>query len=116
MATSAQKRAVKEMPKREISLEELGQRFAAQNDFVIVIPIETRISDMLEQPDQYKEQPWARVVSVGQGRMIGGVLVPIEAKPGDVVRITKYGEDITLAGVKCQLIHAAEVKIIDRKP
>lgn len=117
MATSAQKRAeLKFKNGLDIQIESLTEQFGALNDFIIVKPLEIPVSDKIQQPDQYKENPWAIVIAVGQGRVLNGVLVPIEVKPGDKVYITKYGEDITLAGVKCQLIHAAEVKIHDRMP
>jgi chaperonin GroES len=99
-------------------LEYLQQNFDALVDYVLVIPIEKPLSEevRLEQSDHFKERPvWGIVAAVGTGRVVNGVLVPIDLHVGDEVMFTKYGEEVELDGHKAQLIHATEVKIRRRK-
>lgn len=97
-------------------LEYLQQNFDALVDFVLVVPIEKPVSDVVQESDHYKEKPtWGIVAAVGSGRVVNGILVPIDVDPGDEVYFTKYGEDVELDGRKAQLIHATEVKIRRRK-
>lgn len=97
-------------------LEYLQQNFDALVDFVLVVPIEKPVSDVVQESDHYKEKPtWGIVAAVGSGRVVNGILVPIDVDPGDEVYFTKYGEDVELDGRKAQLIHASEVKIRRRK-
>ena len=97
-------------------LEYLQQNFDALVDFVLVVPIEKPVSDVVQESDHYKEKPtWGIVAAVGSGRVVNGILVPIDVDPGDEVYFTKYGEDVELDGQKAQLIHASEVKIRRRK-
>jgi co-chaperonin GroES (HSP10) len=89
-----------------------GGRFEALNDFVLVKPIEMPVSETILESDHWKQSPnWAIVIAIGEGRVVNGLLLPIRLEPGDEVYITKYGEDINCDGVKCQLIHASEVKL-----
>ena len=97
-------------------LQYLQENFEALVDFVLVIPIEKPVSEVIQESDHFKDKPtWAIVAAVGTGRVVNGVLIPIDVEPGDEVFITKYGEDVELDGRKAQLIHASEVKIRRRK-
>jgi chaperonin GroES len=56
-----------------------------------------------------------RVVAVGEGRIIGGQLVPIPLSEGDIVLFSKYGaEDITLDSVEYLLLRYDEIKLKER--
>lgn len=56
-----------------------------------------------------------RVVAVGEGRIIGGQLVPIPLDPGDIVLFSKYGaEDITLDNEDFLLLRYDEIKLRER--
>jgi chaperonin GroES len=109
--------AVREIPPKKLKispLEYLHDNFDALVDFILVVPIEKPLSEEvnLEQSDHYKEKPtWGIVAAVGTGRVVNGVLIPIDVEFGDEVYFTKYGEDVELDGRKAQLIHASEVKI-----
>ena len=93
-------------------LQYLQENFDALVDFVLVVPIEKPVSDVVQESDHYKEKPtWGIVAAVGSGRVVNGVLVPIDVDPGDEVYFTKYGEDVELDGRKAQLVHATEVKL-----
>lgn len=110
--------AVKVLPKpaEPSPLAYLQENFDALVDFVLIIPIEKPVSDVVQESDHYKEKPtWGIVAAVGSGRVVNGILVPIDVDPGDEVYFTKYGEDVELDGRKAQLIHASEVKIRRRK-
>lgn len=111
MATSRQKKVL-EMKPAEPTIEELGAQITVYNDFVMVKPIEEVVgSGVIEQSEHWKQNPnQAIVVAVGEGRVVGGVFLPINCKPGEKVRITKYGEDVNVSGVKLQLVHAAEIR------
>ena len=107
-------------PKAEPTpLAYLQENFDALVDYVLIVPIEKKLSDVapeLQESDHFKEKPtWGIVAAVGSGRVVNGILVPIDVEPGDEVYFTKYGEEVELDGRKAQLIHAAEVKI-RRKP
>ena len=110
-------RALAEKKPLELTpLQYLQENFDALVDFVLIIPIEKPVSDVVQESDHYKEKPtWGIVAAVGSGRVVNGILVPIDVDPGDEVYFTKYGEDVELDGRKAQLIHASEVKIRRRK-
>jgi chaperonin GroES len=56
-----------------------------------------------------------RVVAVGEGRIIGGQLVPIPLSEGDIVLFSKYGaEDVTLDGTDYLLLRYDEVKMKEK--
>lgn len=111
MTTSRQKRAVAEIPKKELTIEELGALVTVYNDFVMVKPLEIPASATIQESEHWKQNPnQAIVVRASQERYIGGMLVPIPCAAGQRVYITKYGEDVNVAGVKLQLVHASEVK------
>lgn len=56
-----------------------------------------------------------RVVAVGEGRVVGGVIVPIPLTPGDIVLFSKYGaEDVKLDGVDYLLLRYDEIKLKQR--
>ena len=110
--------AVRVLPKpaEPTPLAYLQENFEALVDFVLVVPIEKPVSDVVQESDHYKEKPtWGIVAAVGSGRVVNGILIPIDVDPGDEVYFTKYGEDVELDGRKAQLIHACEVKIRRRK-
>ncbi|MGA7224827.1 MAG: co-chaperone GroES family protein [Candidatus Acidiferrales bacterium] len=110
MATSAQKRAAAAEP-TELTIEELGALVSVYNDFVLVKPIEIPVSATIVESEHWKQNPnRAIVVAVGEGRVVGGLLLSIGCRPGETVYITKYGEDVNVEGVKLQLVHASEVK------
>jgi len=108
-------------PRRALSMKKsaeptplayLQENFDALIDFVLIIPIEKPVSDVVQESDHYKEKPsWGIVAAVGSGRVVNGVLIPIDVDPGDEIYFTKYGEEVELDGRKAQLIHASEVKI-----
>ena len=103
-------------PAEPTPLAYLQENFEALVDFVLVVPIEKPVSDVVQESDHYKEKPtWGIVAAVGSGRVVNGILVPIDVDPGDEVYFTKYGEDVELDGRKAQLIHASEVKIRRKK-
>lgn len=107
-----------EAPPKPPTIEEIAEVFDALNDFVIVQPIEMKASEILEESAHWKQSPnWATVIAIGDaaGRVVNGVLVPLKAQIGDVVYITRYGEDINLDGLKCQLVHGTEVKVRRKK-
>jgi chaperonin GroES len=53
-----------------------------------------------------------RVVAVGEGRIIGGQIVPIPLNPGDTVLFSKYGaEEIKLDGKDYLLLRYDEIKL-----
>ena len=112
MATSAQKKAeLKFRTGEEIQIEWLAELVTVYNDFVLVKPIEIPVSATIVESEHWKQNPnRAIVVAVGEGRIVNGMLLPIACKTGDMVYITKYGEDVNVEGVKLQLVHAAEVK------
>jgi chaperonin GroES len=98
----------------------LQENFDALVDFVLIVPIEKPLSESapeLQQSEHFKEKPtWGIVAAVGSGRVVNGILIPIDVAPGDEVYFTKYGEEVELDGRKAQLVHAAEVKVRRRKP
>lgn len=112
MATSRQKRAAAVEPaEKELTIEELAALVTVYNDFVMVKPLEIPVSATLVESEHWKQNPnQAIVVKASDERYIGGVLVPITCRMGQRVYITKYGEDVNVAGVKLQLVHASEVK------
>lgn len=98
---------------KEPSIEQLAAAVTALHDFVIVKPIETKISDVLVESEHWKQDAdRAVVIAVGEGRIINGRLFPFQFKMGDVIHITKYGQDISVLGVKCKLIHGPEAHYI----
>lgn len=56
-----------------------------------------------------------RVIAVGEGRIVGGQLVPIPLERGDIVLFSKYGaEEITLDGEEFLLLRYDEIKLKER--
>jgi chaperonin GroES len=56
-----------------------------------------------------------RVIAVGEGRIIGGQLVPIPLSEGDIVLFSKYGaEDCQLDGVDYLLLRYDECKLKEK--
>ena len=114
--------AVRALPAPKVELTPLAylqENFGVFCDFVLVVPIEKPLSDVapeLQESEHFKEKPtWGIVAAVGTGRVVNGILIPIDAQPGDEVYFTKYGEEVEFDGRKAQLIHASEVKAF-RKP
>lgn len=56
----------------------------------------------------------AVVVAVGEGRIIGNTLVPINLHPGQEVLITGFGKDVTIDGVDYVIVRSAEVDMRKR--
>jgi co-chaperonin GroES (HSP10) len=84
----------------------------ALNDYVLVKLIEMPVSDTIIESEHWKQNPnWAEVVSVGEGRVINGLLLPIDLVSGDKVYITKYFETVELEQGKFALVHASECKL-----
>lgn len=53
-----------------------------------------------------------RVMAVGEGRIVGGVIVPIPLEVGDTVLFSKYGaEDVKLDGEDYLLLRYDEIKL-----
>ena len=79
------------MPKKELSIEPLGDR-------VLVQPLkndEKVSASGIIMPDTVnKEKPeQGKVIAVGKGRYDDGVLVPMSLKVGQTVLFSKYGYD-----------------------
>jgi chaperonin GroES len=56
-----------------------------------------------------------RVVAVGEGRVIGGQLVPIPLSEGDIVLFSKYGaEEISLDSQDYLLLRYDEIKLREK--
>lgn len=56
-----------------------------------------------------------RVVAVGEGRIIGGTMVPIPLAEGDIVLFSKYGaEEVVLDGEEFLLLRYDEIKLKQR--
>lgn len=85
----------------------LLQRIEEGNDIVagIIIP----------EIGQQKSNK-GRVIAVGEGRIIGGQIVPIPLEEGDIVLFSKYGaEDIKLDGEDYLLLRYDEIKLKQRR-
>ena len=78
MATSRQKRAAAVEPaKKELTIEELAALVTVYNDFVMVKPMEIPVSATIVESEHWKQNPnRARVVKVGEGRVVNGMLWP----------------------------------------
>lgn len=65
-------------------------------------------------PDTAKEKPQEGVVAaVGQGKYLGGKLVPLEVKKGDVVLFSKYGGDeIKVEGKEYKILSESDILAI----
>lgn len=64
-------------------------------------------------PETFKKKPnKALVVAVGEGRLIGGLLEPMDLEKGDVVLYARYaGTDAELDGEKFLIIRYAEIHL-----
>jgi chaperonin GroES len=87
-------------------------------DFVLIEVIE-EAADMIDGivvPEIAKAPSnKGKVISIGEGRIIGNQLVPIPLKPGDVVLFSKYGaEPISLDGNDFLLLRYDEIKLRKR--
>jgi chaperonin GroES len=87
-------------------------------DFVLIEVIEETadmIGDIVVPEIAKAPSNKGRVMSVGEGRVIGNQLVAIPLKPGDVVLFSKYGaEEIKLDGEDFLLIRYDEIKLRKR--
>jgi co-chaperonin GroES (HSP10) len=93
----------------------------ALNDFVIVQRRQSaavikegqlylKDETLFSAPGEAKKSNIAKVIAVGEGRIIGGNLVPLSLKVGDEVVITKYGgTDFELDGEEFVLLRVGEV-------
>jgi chaperonin GroES len=56
-----------------------------------------------------------RVVAIGEGRIIGNLVVPIPLDEGDIVLFSKYGaEDVKLDGKDYLLLRYDEIKLKEK--
>lgn len=56
-----------------------------------------------------------KVVAIGEGRVIGGQIVPIPLAEGDIVLFSKYGaEEVKLDGEEFLLLRYDEIKLKQR--
>src|ERR1700722_4628116 len=87
--------------------------YEPQMEYVLLERLDQATDSSIVIPDNAKEKSVrCKVVAVGEGRIIGGVVVPINLAPGDTVLITKYGgEDTELDGKKYVLCRASEIKL-----
>lgn len=91
------------------------------NDYVLLKRIEEGVTEIrgIVIPDSaQKKNNKAEVIAVGEGRVIGERLVPIDLEIGDVVLFTRYGgTDTELDDEDYILVRAAEVYLkLKRKP
>jgi chaperonin GroES len=57
-----------------------------------------------------------RVIAVGEGRLIGGAIVPMDLAEGDLVLFSKYGaEEVKLDGKDYLLLRYDEIKLKQRR-
>lgn len=94
-------------------------RYQPLTDFVLIKKIEHNV-DVTEggikipQIAQVASNK-GRVIAVGEGRVIGSLLVPIDLVPGDIVLFSKYGaEEVTLDGDEYLLLRYDEIKLKQR--
>ena len=90
-------------------------RYSPLANFVLIQRIDEAVemqgSIVIPEIGQVKSNK-GRVVAVGEGRIIGGQMVPIPLEEGDIVLFSKYGaEDVTLDGVEYLLLRYDEVKL-----
>src|SRR5271163_3737422 len=94
-------------------------RYSPLTDFVLLQRIEDTLESssggiVIPEIGQVKSNK-GRVVAVGEGRIIGGQIVPIPLDEGDIVLFGKYGaEDITLDGVDYLLLRYDELKLKEK--
>ena len=95
----------------------LAYSFKPLNDFVLVKRIDENPSEIIVQSEHYKQKSdKAIVVAVGEGRILGSMVIPIDLKPGDTVGVSKYsGTDIELEGEKFTLFRVGDIygKVLD---
>jgi chaperonin GroES len=95
----------------------LAVSFKPLNDFVLVKRLDENPSEIIVQSEHYKQKSdKAVVVAVGEGRILGSMVIPIDLKPGDTVGISKHsGTDIELEGAEFTLFRVGDIygKILD---
>ena len=93
-------------------------RFEPLGSFVLIQRIDEAVDKVgsIHVPEIARVQSnQGRVVAVGEGRIIGGQIVPIPLKKGDVVLFSKYGaEEIKLDGEDFLLLRYDEIKLRER--
>lgn len=82
-----------------------------RRDFVLLERIEQESDSAIITPDVAKElSDRARVVAVGDGEVVNGVLRPINLDPGDEVQFMKYGEmPVEVDGKKLVIVRDSEI-------
>lgn len=88
-------------------------RYQPMNDRVLLREIVEEEDGLVVTPDAYKQSSnKGTVVAVGEGMVIGGVLRPINLKPGDVVLFGEFGaEPLELDGQKYKLVSAFDIRL-----
>jgi chaperonin GroES len=99
-----------------------GSPLEPMNDFVLVQRIVdaevVKVGDIFLKDEATfvaptaprKKSDKAKVIAVGEGRIIGGSLVPINLQLGDTVFITKYGgTDVNIEDVEYVLVRCGEI-------
>ena len=87
-------------------------RLKPKNDFVLIKRIEEHASSVIQTPDQYKQRgDKAIVISVGDARIVGSLLIPIEdLRPEQVIVVSKVGgTNMSLNGQEFELIRYGDV-------
>lgn len=91
---------------------DIARKYQPMNDRVLLRRVEQKDDALIVQPDAYQQkQNKGEVVSVGQGMLIGGHLIPIPLKPGDMVHFGEYNtEDVELFGEKYLSVSAFDIR------
>lgn len=89
------------------------KNYQPMNDRVLLRRVVEQSDKLVKIAEQYQQKSNKGVVlAVGQGMLIGGQLVAIDLKPGDVVLFGEYNaETIMLDGEEFVLISAYDVRL-----
>lgn len=98
---------------RKTKTVEMKAHYQPMNDRVLLREIVEEETALVVTPDAFKQKSnRGRVIAVGEGMVIGGVLRPINLKPGDTVLFGEYGaEPIELDGSKYLLVSAFDIRL-----